>query len=96
MYLCRLHNHWKGGIMEYCEFIPLGNGRPANNPTALAKYLKNEQTCLQVTQNMLFCRSGLRFLIIAHFRHRVLERPNQNWSIALIYCHVPCAGYDEN
>lgn len=27
-------------IMGYCEFRPTGNGRPANNPTALARYLK--------------------------------------------------------
>lgn len=70
---CRAHNRWDGGIMGYCEFRPRGNGRPADNPTALARYLKSEQTCLQVTQNLLLCSPALRFLIIAHFTHRGLE-----------------------
>lgn len=62
---------WAGGIMGYCEFRPTGNGRPASNPTALARYLQHEQCCLQVTQNLLLCCSGLRFLIIApFFTHR--------------------------
>ena len=62
---------WAGGIMGYCEFRPTGNGRPASNPTALARYLQNEQCCLQVTQNAPLCCSGLRFLIIApFFTHR--------------------------
>lgn len=61
------YKRWDGGIMGYCEFSPTGNGRPANNPTALARYFQNEQSCLQVTQNLLFCSSGLRFLIIAPF-----------------------------
>lgn len=47
-----------GGIMWHCEFRPTGNGRPANNPTALARSLKNEQCCLQVTQNLLFSCAG--------------------------------------
>lgn len=58
---------WDGGIMCYCEFGPGGSGRPTDNPKALARYLKSEQSCLQAEQKPLFCRCDLRLLIIAAF-----------------------------